>query len=571
MTKSFFFIYVIRIIINYLWAQKKMKVFVLDLGTFCDFKLIAPIIKSFLRQGNDVVHITDTSNTVDMGDIGTGTLEKITYSFPQTFRSIMYDAEKANQAGDDDVSVFKKAFDPGSRAFAFYLRTKFANLLKDRWTEADVILVHYPAMVLLPALPKIIASYTPIMVFYVAPAYPNFDIPWVFSSMMEIGDFRLRDAKWKQENYKSHLKIIRQNALLSYEFNYLQFVQEKVIRVAVWDDELLPFPKIPQQDIVIPAGALLDQEAVKNPGTMNDTILNFIQHKDSENDLLIYITFGSFALKNELAQCLILMLSSLLTMTSATRIILHDTKKSSLDLKEVNQFIQDYPTRLLVYTEFIQHEAIVPKCNLIITTGSICLANIALYHGIPLLHVPLLREQYMWAKNYEQQCGVPYIDPKQLKTLGDEEFAEEFRRSYILSMGPMALSFVEKVSHHMHIYNGVDLLNNITTLVYQDKQRLDDKNLAQLQLVRTKLLDTINPALLYMIRRKQFQNVESVPEALMNLIREQATVVEKYVNETLKIQYDKSSIIQDILQIKVEDRLENTAIGQWVRKIMLDL
>ena len=47
---------------------------------------------------------------------------------------------------------------------------------------------------------------------------------------------------------------------------------------------------------------------------------------------------------------------------------------------------------------------------MLITTGSYCIVHLALLYHVPMLFVPVLTEQYFWAKNYQQQTGIPYID-----------------------------------------------------------------------------------------------------------------------------------------------------------------
>ena len=66
--------------------------------------------------------------------------------------------------------------------------------------------------------------------------------------------------------------------------------------------------------------------------------------------------------------------------------------------------------RIIVINGYIPYEYVVPRCKLVVFTGSVCLQNICMYHSTPMLFVPVLNEQFFWARNYKHHTGIDYID-----------------------------------------------------------------------------------------------------------------------------------------------------------------
>lgn len=59
---------------------------------------------------------------------------------------------------------------------------------------------------------------------------------------------------------------------------------------------------------------------------------------------------------------------------------------------------------------YVAYDVVVPKTNIVVFTGSACLQTTCHALEKPMLFVPVLTEQFLWAKNYEHFTGVPYVD-----------------------------------------------------------------------------------------------------------------------------------------------------------------
>jgi UDP:flavonoid glycosyltransferase YjiC (YdhE family) len=83
------------------------------------------------------------------------------------------------------------------------------------------------------------------------------------------------------------------------------------------------------------------------------------------------------------------------------KLLVHDSQK---------QLRRRSTDDVLIVSGFLPYTSILPQTSILITTGSYCIQHLALYYNVPMLFVPILTEQYFWAKNYRQQTGIPYID-----------------------------------------------------------------------------------------------------------------------------------------------------------------
>jgi UDP:flavonoid glycosyltransferase YjiC (YdhE family) len=120
-----------------------------------------------------------------------------------------------------------------------------------------------------------------------------------------------------------------------------------------------------------------------------DVLHNFVSTKTP----LVYMSFGSFKIPKSLNLQIIKAL-----LNQGYRVIYHG---------KLDTIIQD--ENLLIYTTFISHEWIIPKCSMIVSSGSYCMTSIANYHGVPIVHVPILLEQVFWAKLYAYNTSTKYI------------------------------------------------------------------------------------------------------------------------------------------------------------------
>ena len=110
-------------------------------------------------------------------------------------------------------------------------------------------------------------------------------------------------------------------------------------------------------------------------------------------------------------------------------VVFHETSKTVLDSKDAGsedvyavlnddgaendeQYAKrkyERSARFHVYRGFVSYDDVVQTVDLVAFTGSMCLQLKCLISRVPMIFVPLLTEQYFWAKNYKHFTGMPYI------------------------------------------------------------------------------------------------------------------------------------------------------------------
>lgn len=107
----------------------------------------------------------------------------------------------------------------------------------------------------------------------------------------------------------------------------------------------------------------------------------------------IYITFGSYGSHPILVQ----LIEYFQQLFRDYNVIYHSSNRSFIDTK-----------RWKNYHSHIPYEWIVPKAELVVFTGTINLQTTCLYNAKPMIFIPFLGEQFLWAKNYREQTGTPF-------------------------------------------------------------------------------------------------------------------------------------------------------------------
>ena len=415
-----------------------MNVTVVDFGTYCDFKIVSFILSALVKRGYRVVHVTDDDNRLsDSKKLG---VHRVVYFLPDSWKKLLKHPANINRISDSYTSSVSKFFSHGNGLIAFYLFLRAQKqALHDVWEQSDRILLHYPAIPFLATMPQRVVQATPFTIFLVAPAYPNRDIPWVFDSRLSETAFRLfndRDTV-RENNLRSTVSLLR--AIPGMSASQVWSFLRSARLAAMWDPQYLPMPESPLH--VVNIGALVDRPAIKT-STLPSKVRTFVE----AGGRTVYISIGSF--QRDISPVLLAMLST------GFRVIFHDTQKRAEEMPLLREISSGPKEALLVYPKFISHEAIVPCCRYVVTTGSICLVNVALYHGIPLLFIPMLNEQYMWAKNFQMQCGVPYVD---YRLTFDEQWSQTLIALNSLKASKVT-RFMERVQKSMQSSDGVQNL-----------------------------------------------------------------------------------------------------------------
>ena len=131
------------------------------------------------------------------------------------------------------------------------------------------------------------------------------------------------------------------------------------------------------------------------PSVVSNQLITFIMtHRHMP---LVLITLGSFAKHYSKDN----FLSKLLSYVTRTCAVIFMGSADLVTCRANNVYYQ---------TEYLCYSDIISDCDFILFSGSLCLQNVAWAHGKRMGYVPHLREQYFWARNYENLTGVPYVD-----------------------------------------------------------------------------------------------------------------------------------------------------------------
>jgi len=119
-----------------------------------------------------------------------------------------------------------------------------------------------------------------------------------------------------------------------------------------------------------------------------------------------------------------------------------------------------------VHAGFVPYSDLIPHSALVCFTGSMCLQLICLHNAVPIVFVPLLTEQFFWAKNYEHFTGVPYVDSKSVSCVGKTVRA-------VVSQGKQKriAEYLRRVKKSLHATKARDNLRSLVTGVVDQKER----------------------------------------------------------------------------------------------------
>jgi len=214
------------------------------------------------------------------------------------------------------------------------------------------------------------------------------------------------------------------NNFLQYVFDtYLDWGLPPNVRIVnCWDEVVIPIPLSPLPSlrgyVSPPLGSCF---IVRNQDEIHDqTVSSFL---DLRGTRFIFLTLGSF--EPPYFRLLVYTLFNLVTGSPGTYTVLVHDQKDSLKTRgdtapNVLSAFSNHP-HFLVVTGFLPYYRVVVRADVIITSGSYCIANTCMSEGKPLIYCPILNEQFFWAKNYQHQTGVPYLDIRSYRRRKDRE------------------------------------------------------------------------------------------------------------------------------------------------------
>lgn len=397
--------------------MEKEYILAIDLGTYCDHVLMDNAILE-LGKKYQIVYLTDKTHNLPENYI------KESFETPSFFLNDPK-IELANTRKNFSIFAIKNINKLLiSYKWSNFIKKKIHELL-NKYTFKSICIL-YPALGLLWLFDKV---NIPIYIFYYAPGILCKNIPWLFNSILKTRDYKLYNKSLYEYNSNSTLKYLKRISILSKRKETIHQVLQSVNHIICWDKNTLPNILPYYKDInILYAGSLINLESLnKKNWIVNDKITNFIKKYNK----IIFISFGSYGTSNLLKNILKLLLNYLndYCIKNNYGVIYHNGG----DINNTDN--------LLIINGFIQYEYIVPKSKLVIFTGSVCLQNICIYNCIPMLFLPLLNEQFYWAKNYQYYTNRNYIDYRSNSI--------KVNLDYFIIKNKKIINYLEKISNNM--------------------------------------------------------------------------------------------------------------------------
>lgn len=366
-----------------------------DLGTYCDNKLMEYAL-TYLQHEYKIIYVTDERHKVpNASDI------VVEHYHTPTFFVNEPNLKASNSSYNFNMWML---MNPLKAREAFVWRTKMREMLHTLIATHDpaALVVLYPAAGILWMLDTDVASRVPTFILYSAPGFLNASIPWLFDSAMQDDSAPLfkDDAK----NLASGEEYINRISAMSTRSESVMDVYFKVHHVMCWHKSLMPKLATHKRMSMIYAGTLLPPHIDKNK-----SVPRVIQSElRRPNANIIFVSFGSYvnsALMQRITPLLIQFLETYCESHAGFKVIFHNGTHASKHVVSVKGYVP--------------YEVLVPRSKLVVFTGSACLQNICMYHGVPMLFMPQLNEQFFWARLYKRNTGVEYINIR--KSVSDVE------------------------------------------------------------------------------------------------------------------------------------------------------
>lgn len=463
--------------------EKRKNILVFNNGTYGDGAIIETVLKelkAFLstkdKQNNySIIYATNKASILP-----DGTQPKHIFDFPEFVLNdpLLGPADSSQSLFD---FVFNNAFHVKSLADWSY---STVQVLKDLYEKYNPVGVIYNFS-LLPAIfranhefPDMLRTkQIPTFVFYYAPGIPNQMTPWIYDGRLRKRNFQLYAPKHMSNASESWETIITRSTIkptISTFFNTDVRIETAVdllgslYHLLAWPPSLVP-PIVPANEDMrlIPVSYnMFTQSPQKRPGVtpkedkgkkLPQDVLRFVQKHQQSKQPLVFMSFGSFV-KIPHFRALIPYLVNELVQTHA--VIVHKTwKDNDADIcppasRENNCYVHE---------GFIDYDKIIPYMTIVMGSGSYGLQTVCLKHQKPMIMVPIITEQYFWAKNFQHFTGVYYIDIADVynekinvqvkKALNSVYARKSYQSSDDVTIKPRVMHFLKQISREMHNRN----------------------------------------------------------------------------------------------------------------------
>tara|TARA_B100000963_G_C22576677_1_gene648777 strand:+ start:167 stop:1480 length:1314 start_codon:yes stop_codon:yes gene_type:complete len=371
--------------------KQKEKILILDTGTFCDFKLMDTLVLN-LRKKFQLVYITDHKHFLHSEDI------KINYSIPKFLLD-----ELSEIMSSMTTSTFSKlkwiSFNPMKSLRAIsYIVNPIIN---------DTILTYKPKLMIAHSSQLIqlilgfrVSSYfnIPTYIIHFAPGLiPNDQFPLSTCNLYKDPNYNNYLSKNKLSNIISFKSIMSE---LNIKTSKIYF--QRVTHINCFSDPYINEPTYGFNNLKIetigPFLPLIEKRDL--PSSLKSWMKQI--PRDSR---LLFFTLGSFS--NVLIKLLPNILKEFISYCEKYQYFLIFQDDFSK-----NDYSQKSP-QLYLSRDFISYPSIVPLCDLVIFTGSLCLQNICFNYLKPMLFIPYLIEQFLWGRVYKKYTKIPFYDFQQ--------------------------------------------------------------------------------------------------------------------------------------------------------------
>jgi len=446
----------------------KPKLLAIDMGTFCDFKFMENSIVK-LTNKFDIVYVTDKKR-----NLPSWVSARYDFLTPDDVTSNIH-----LNILDHQQQILSWIISNPYRATSQYLWTRHMSKLVEKACkehEISGILLHWTVIFLLWFLnPKILEQ--PLFVLYYGPALINKKSPYIFDHTLKNPSFELYTKS------KDYDVLIRKTWEVSYNKLSYGIVKNmfdlrrdlgKVQHVLCYDREITPVfePSFPSHFVKIHTlGSIynekpLDAKRWYNPKKSSErsppeSLTTFMKLKSP----MVMMSFGSYSTNDLLFTLLPFIVKAVID--CGFKILFHSPTES----KKLIGILEPY-SNIYLQEGWLPYEWAVPHCGFVIFTGSVCLQTICLYNQCPMIFVPLLAEQFFWARNYQYMTGTSHTSSTAGIQTGGVPFVSYIEPPStqipnliraLLGEFPGVHSYLARVAASMRKYDGKSMLYDLVT------------------------------------------------------------------------------------------------------------
>ena len=193
------------------------------------------------------------------------------------------------------------------------------------------------------------------------------------------------------------------------------------------------------------------QSQVRNAMALSPDIQNFLTTLNAGGASrvpVLFITFGTFASTGALIEAGKQITSTFIRGGGA--VIYHNPSSSHYVRDAIKGSASTISPHALSHLHIVDgyspYATILPHVTAVAFTGSMCMQLACYAAAVPMIFVPLLSEQYVWAKLFKESTGMPYIDVRAGKA-GSAQIHNEAvaALSFFISEGAKVMSIIDSV------------------------------------------------------------------------------------------------------------------------------